>query len=114
MLTQTNSIWHDLATQILQGDAITESVRSRIRPIYMSSITTVFAMLPLVLFPGAGSELYRGLGSVVVGGLALSAVLTLLIVPPMLSLLIGPLENRRSRIEGELTEESRPQPAPGE
>jgi HAE1 family hydrophobic/amphiphilic exporter-1 len=40
--------------------------------------------LPLVVFPGAGSELYRGLGSVVVGGLALSALLTLLIVPPLL------------------------------
>jgi HAE1 family hydrophobic/amphiphilic exporter-1 len=46
----------------------------------------VFGMLPLVVFPGAGSELYRGLGSVVVGGLSLSAVLTLLIVPPLLRL----------------------------
>jgi len=43
-------------------------------------------MLPLVLFPGAGSELYRGLGSVGVGGLALSAVLTLAIIPPLLTL----------------------------
>ena len=51
--------------------------------------------LPLVLFPGAGSELYRGLGSVVVGGLALSAVLTLLMVPPMLTMLVAPLERRR-------------------
>jgi HAE1 family hydrophobic/amphiphilic exporter-1 len=45
-------------------------------------------MLPLVLFPGAGSELYRGLGSVVVGGLALSAAFTLLLVPAMFSLAI--------------------------
>jgi HAE1 family hydrophobic/amphiphilic exporter-1 len=43
-------------------------------------------MLPLVVFPGAGSELYRGLGSVVVGGLTLSALLTLLLVPPLLRL----------------------------
>jgi HAE1 family hydrophobic/amphiphilic exporter-1 len=43
-------------------------------------------MLPLVLFPGAGSELYRGLGSVVVGGLTLSALLTLTIIPPLLTL----------------------------
>ena len=57
--------------------AIVESVRSRIRPIYMSSITTVSAMLPLVLAPGAGSEFYRGLGSVVVGGLLVSTVFTL-------------------------------------
>ena len=80
----------------------------------MSTLTSVFGMLPLVLFPGAGSELYRGLGSVVVGGLALSALLTLLIVPPMLTLLVGPLESRRIRVEDELTKESPPQPAAGE
>ena len=50
--------------------------------------TSVFGMLPLVLFPGAGSELYKGLGSVILGGLSLSAVLTLLIVPPMLKLFL--------------------------
>jgi HAE1 family hydrophobic/amphiphilic exporter-1 len=72
--------------------AILEATRNRIRPIFMSTLTSVFGMLPLVLFPGAGSELYRGLGSVVVGGLSLSAVLTLLIVPPMLTLVVGPLE----------------------
>jgi HAE1 family hydrophobic/amphiphilic exporter-1 len=43
-------------------------------------------MLPLAIFPGAGSELYSGLGSVVIGGLSLSAILTLLIIPPLLSL----------------------------
>ena len=58
----------------------------------MSTLTSVFGMMPLVLFPGAGSELYRGLGAVVLGGLALSAVLTLLIVPPLLTLLAVFLE----------------------
>lgn len=67
-------------------EAIYTATKLRIRPIFMSSLTSVFGMLPLVLFPGAGSELYRGLGSVVVGGLALSAVLTLIIVPAMLTL----------------------------
>jgi HAE1 family hydrophobic/amphiphilic exporter-1 len=70
-------------------DAITESVRSRIRPIYMSSITTVFAMFPLVLFPGAGSEFYRGLGSVVVGGLLVSTIFTIFLIPALLSLTLG-------------------------
>ncbi|MFQ5627070.1 MAG: efflux RND transporter permease subunit, partial [Methyloligellaceae bacterium] len=74
--------------------AITEATRNRIRPIFMSTLTSVFGMLPLVFFPGAGSELYRGLGSVVVGGLSLSALLTLLIVPPMLTLIAGPIETR--------------------
>jgi HAE1 family hydrophobic/amphiphilic exporter-1 len=67
-------------------EAIRESVRSRIRPIYMSSITSVFGMLPLVLTPGAGSEFYRGLGSVVVGGLLVSTVFTIFLVPALLSL----------------------------
>jgi HAE1 family hydrophobic/amphiphilic exporter-1 len=69
--------------------AIVEATRNRIRPIFMSTLTSVVGMLPLVLFPGAGSELYRGLGSVVVGGLALSAVLTLAIVPPLLAVFLG-------------------------
>ena len=69
-------------------DAIYEATRNRIRPIFMSSLTSIFGMLPLVLFPGAGSELYRGLGIVVLGGLALSAILTLTIIPPLLSLAI--------------------------
>ncbi|MFY0611145.1 MAG: efflux RND transporter permease subunit [Hyphomicrobiaceae bacterium] len=68
------------------NDAILEATRNRIRPIFMSTLTSVFGMLPLVTFPGAGSELYRGLGSVVVGGLSLSAILTLLLVPPLLRL----------------------------
>jgi len=67
-------------------DAITESVRSRIRPIYMSSITSVCAMMPLILSPGAGSEFYRGLGSVVVGGILISTVFTLFLIPALLSL----------------------------
>ena len=75
-------------------DAIVEATRNRIRPIFMSTLTSVFGMLPLVVLPGAGSELYRGLGSVVVGGLALSALLTLIIVPPMLSMIVKPLEER--------------------
>ena len=73
-----------------------EATRNRVRPIFMSTLTSVFGMFPLVLFPGAGSELYRGLGSVVLGGLSLSAVLTLLIVPPLVAVLVGPLERRRA------------------
>lgn len=68
------------------ADAIAESVRTRIRPIMMSVLTSVGGMLPLVLFPGAGSEMYRGLGSVVVGGLIVSTVFTLILVPLLFSL----------------------------
>jgi HAE1 family hydrophobic/amphiphilic exporter-1 len=76
--------------------AILEATANRIRPIFMSTLTSVFGLLPLVLFPGAGSELYRGLGSVVVGGLSLSAVLTLIIIPPLLSLLLRRGANQRT------------------
>lgn len=68
--------------------AIAESVRTRIRPIFMSVMTSVGGMLPLVLFPGAGSEMYRGLGSVVVGGLLVSTVFTLILVPLLYSLVV--------------------------
>jgi len=67
-------------------EAIRESVRNRMRPIFMSVSTSVLGMLPLVLFPGAGSELYRGLGSVVIGGLLVSTVFTLFLVPSLFSL----------------------------
>jgi HAE1 family hydrophobic/amphiphilic exporter-1 len=69
-------------------DAIREAVSNRIRPIFMSVATSVFGMLPLVLFPGPGSELYRGLGSVVVGGLVVSTLFTLFLVPALFSLVL--------------------------
>ena len=68
--------------------AIAESVRSRVRPIMMSMLTTTCGLLPLVLASGAGSELYRGIGSVVLGGLMLSTVFTLLVVPALFSLVM--------------------------
>ena len=69
-------------------EAIQESVRSRIRPIFMTALTSVMGMLPLVLFPGAGSELYRGIGSVITGGLLVSTLFTLFLVPSLFSLVI--------------------------
>ena len=70
------------------ADAIAESVRTRVRPIFMSTMTSVGGMLPLVLMPGSGSEMYRGLGSVVIGGLLVSTVFTLMLVPLMFGLVI--------------------------
>jgi HAE1 family hydrophobic/amphiphilic exporter-1 len=67
-------------------EAIAESVRTRIRPIMMTTLTSLLGMLPLVIAPGSGSELYRGLGAVVLGGLAVSTVFTLVLVPLLFSL----------------------------
>ena len=69
-------------------EAIRESVRTRIRPIFMSAFTSVMGMLPLVLFPGAGSELYRGIGSVITGGLLISTIFTIFLVPSIFSLVL--------------------------
>ena len=69
-------------------EAIRQSVKTRIRPIFMTATTSVCGMLPLVLAPGAGSELYRGLGAVVVGGLVCSTLFTLVVVPLLFSLVI--------------------------
>ena len=62
-------------------EAVIASVDSRIRPIFMSTLTSILGMLPLVFRPGPGSELYQGLGSVIVGGLAVSTVFTLILTP---------------------------------
>jgi HAE1 family hydrophobic/amphiphilic exporter-1 len=69
-------------------EAIARATTSRIRPIMMGTLTSVGGMLPLVLYPGAGSEMYRGLGSVVVGGLLVSTFFTLLLTPLLFSLVI--------------------------
>lgn len=83
------SLYHMRVDQLPVNDAILEATRNRIRPIFMSTLTSVIGMMPLVVFPGSGSELYRGLGSVVVGGLSMSAILTLLLVPPLLRLALS-------------------------
>ena len=59
----------------------------------MSTLTSVFGMLPLVVLSGRRFGTLSRLGSVVVGGLALSALLTLIIIPPMLSMIVEPLES---------------------
>ena len=69
-------------------EAVVEAVRSRIRPITMSMVTTVFGLAPLVFFPGSGTELYRGLGAIVLFGLLFSTIITLTFVPSVLSLVL--------------------------
>ncbi len=65
-------------------EAVAEAVSIRLRPILMSTLTSIFGMLPLLLVPGAGAELYRGLAGVIVGGMMISTVFTLLLLPSML------------------------------
>lgn len=83
-------------------EAIRDSVQSRVRPIFMSAFTSVMGMLPLILFPGAGSELYRGIGSVVTGGLIVSTVFTIFLVPSLFSLVldIQSALSQRKKVKG--------------
>jgi multidrug efflux pump subunit AcrB len=67
-------------------DAVRSSLETRLRPIFSSTLTAVFGMLPLVLIPGPGAEIYRGLGAVIVGGILVSHVFTIVLMPAFLRL----------------------------
>lgn len=69
-------------------EAIRESTESRLRPIMMSTITTIAGLSPLVFNPGAGTELYRGLGAIVLFGLLFSTIVTLTFIPCLMSLVL--------------------------
>ena len=61
--------------------AVEQALRLRLRPIFMSTLTSIFGMLPLLLIPGEGSVIYRGLAAVIVGGMCVSTLFTLLLLP---------------------------------
>lgn len=69
---------------VQRREAVQQAIQLRLRPILMSTLTSLFGMLPLLLMPGAGTELYRGLAAVIVGGLAFSTLFTLLLLPSLL------------------------------
>ncbi len=69
---------------LARRDAVAEAIGMRLRPIFMTTITSILGMLPLLVLPGAGSELYRGLAAVIIGGMCVSAVFTLLLLPSLL------------------------------
>jgi len=71
-------------TDLAVVDAVRQAVASRLRPILMTTLTTVVGLAPLVLIPGAGTELYRGLGVVVLSGLVCSTIVTLTFLPAAL------------------------------
>lgn len=81
--------------------SIADAVESRVRPIFMSTFTSVGGLLPLVVMPGSGSELYRGLGSVVLGGLLVSTLFTLILVPIILNVVFN-IKSRFGSIVSEL------------
>jgi multidrug efflux pump subunit AcrB len=71
---------------LARRDAVDQALRMRLRPIFMSTLTSLLGMLPLLLFPGVGSAIYRGLAAAIVGGMSVSLVFTLLLIPALLRL----------------------------
>lgn len=67
-------------------EAVLESCRTRLRPILMTTMTTVLGMLPLSLGIGEGSEVYRGMAITVMCGLTFSTLLTLVVIPILFTL----------------------------
>jgi len=76
--------------------AVTEAVEARLRPIAMSTITTLCGLSPLVLIPGAGTELYRGVGAIVMFGIIGAALVTLTMLPALTVVVL----NLRRRVAG--------------
>ncbi|NKI35574.1 efflux RND transporter permease subunit [Wenzhouxiangella sp. XN79A] len=75
-----------VAEGLAEDEALRMAIESRVRPIWMSTLTSVVGMLPLVLVPGAGSEIYRGLAVVIVGGMLASTLFTSLFMASALRL----------------------------
>lgn len=74
------------AEGLTRKEAVEEALRIRIRPILMSTITSLLGMLPLLLFPGEGSVVYRGMAAAIVGGMSVSTIFTLILLPTLLQL----------------------------
>ena len=67
-----------------RDEAVETALKIRMRPIFMSTFTSIFGMLPLVLLPGEGSVIYRGLATAIVGGMTCSLFFTLFMLPCLL------------------------------
>ena len=87
-----------------RAQAVAQAVRVRARPIYMSTLTSLFGMLPLMLVPGVGSQIYRGLATVIIGGMFVSAIFTLILMPSILRLppfrTLGRLRGKSGNLPG--------------
>jgi HAE1 family hydrophobic/amphiphilic exporter-1 len=68
------------------NEAVVTGGKTRLRPVLMTSLTTIFGMVPLALSSGEGSEVWNALGITVIGGLLVSGLVTLILVPLVYSL----------------------------
>lgn len=83
--------------------AVVRAGKSRLRPVLMTSLTTILGMVPLAVGRGEGAELWRTMGVAVIGGLTFSTLLTLLVVPTVYTAFVGVgLRGRRRQQQKEL------------
>ncbi len=78
-------------------DAVLTGAKSRLRPVLMTSFTTILGMLPMAIGTGAGSETWQPMGIAVIGGLTFSTLLTLLVVPIFYSIMVNGQIKRQQR-----------------
>jgi multidrug efflux pump subunit AcrB len=71
------------------ANAVNHAVSTRLRPILMSTATTIFGLAPLVFLPGEGTELYRGVGIVVMSGIIFSTLVTLFFLPSLMIIVLS-------------------------
>jgi len=78
-------------------EAILKAGRSRLRPVLMTTLTTILGMLPLALSTGEGSEIWKPMGIVVIGGLVFSTLVTMVIVPVEYRIVVRRTERKAKR-----------------
>jgi len=88
-----------LARGLELKDAIVESGKSRLRPVLMTSLTTILAMLPLAMSTGSGSEIWSPMGIAVIGGLIFSTIVTLVLVPVIYHMMLRRSEDKQKAVE---------------
>jgi HAE1 family hydrophobic/amphiphilic exporter-1 len=78
-------------------DACLEAGRNRLRPILMTSLTTILGMFPIAFFPGVGADTIQPIGKTFVGGLTVSSIMTLFVTPVMYSILNSRHDRKREK-----------------
>ncbi len=81
------------------SDAIVVSGKSRLRPVLMTSLTTILGMLPLAMSTGSGSEIWSPMGIAVIGGLIFSTIVTLVLIPVVYHIMLRRSEKRTKKVK---------------
>src|SRR5690554_3745451 len=87
--------------------AVVHGGRSRLRPVLMTTLTTILGMIPLAIGTGQGSEMWRALGIAIIGGMTFSTIITLILIPALYSMMAGYGVRRRRKKHREVIVEKR-------